>query len=145
MKALRRKKPDRDELRRDEQRQARLDAPTLRALLPAAAQVSVELTFEVDAQLAHAPFTSTVFPPARAHFVYGCPFGDCDGTYDLDAEIFGMLRAGVCLATGEQHCCGHRARRHGLGPRCGLGLTYAITVQYQAQRVTAAPRPAAAP
>jgi hypothetical protein len=144
MNRLRRKKRDREELRRDQLRKARLDAPTLRTLLPAAEQVSVELTFDMDARLAQAPVTSTVFPPAQAHFVYGCPFGDCDGTYDLDAEIFGMLREGVSEAIGAQHCCGHRASRSGHGPRCGLGVTYAVTVQYQAQRIIETARPAAA-
>lgn len=142
MKRLQRNKTDREELRRDLLRKARLDAPTLRALLPAAMQVSVELTFEVAAQLTQGPLTSTVFPPARAHFVYGCPFGDCDGTYDLDEEIFGMLRAGVRRASGARHCCGHRARRSGYGPQCGLGLTYSVTVQYQAQFIGTAARPA---
>ena len=144
MNRLRRRKVSPDELRRSRQRKARIDAPTLHALLPAATQVCVELTFEVDTHLVHAPITSTIYPSAQAHFLYVCPFGNCDGTYDLDAEIFGMLRAGLCRATGAQRCGGHRARRSGSGPRCGLGVTYTVTVHYQPPPATAAARPAVA-
>ncbi len=140
MNGLRRKKVSPEELERNRRRKARIDAPTLRTLLPSATQVSVELAFDVDTCLAQAPVKSTVYPPAQAHFVYVCPFGDCDGTYDLDEEIFGMLRAGVSRATGSQHCTGHRARRAGHGPQCGLGLQYIVAVQYQLERSAEAAR-----
>ncbi len=130
------------EQKRQQLRQAHSAAPTLQVLLPAATQVSVELTFALDTQLAPAPRTVTVFPPARAHFVYACPFGNCDGAFDLDAEILGILHAGTCQATGVRSCCGHRANGNGYGPRCGLGLTYAVTVRYGATQPGAAPQPA---
>jgi hypothetical protein len=129
---VRRRKATPAELRRDQLRQARVDAPTLRQFLPAAAQVGVELTFAVDARLAQAPRMFTVFPPAQAHFVYACPIGNCDGTYDLNEAVFGMLRAHAAAATGVLHCSGHTPRHDGPGPLCGLGVAYAVAVRYEA-------------
>ncbi len=37
----------------------------------------------------------TVYPSAQAHFIYACPIGNCDGTYDLNEAVFGLLRADV--------------------------------------------------
>jgi hypothetical protein len=140
---LRRRKPTLAELRVDQLRQARLAAPTLRALQPAAAWVSVKLAFDVDGAMAQAPRSFTVFPPAQAHFIYACAYGDCDGTHDLGEEIRCLLRAGASGGTGVRHCSGRRAHRGGgLGPRCTLRLTYLVTVQYVAERAAAPMQPA---
>jgi len=45
---LRRRRPTPAELRQDVLRQARLDAPTLREFLPAAARIWVALTFDTS-------------------------------------------------------------------------------------------------
>jgi hypothetical protein len=140
LRLLRPRKATPAEVRRDQLRQARHDAPTLRVLLPAAAQVCVELAFEEDDCLADAPRSFTVFPPAQAYFVYDCAFGDCDGTCDLGDQVFNMLHAGASRASGMRCCEGHRARRDGAGPRCGLQVTYTVTVCYQAQRAAADPQ-----
>lgn len=117
-------------LRQDRLRHARFNAPTLREFLPAATQVLVELTFVGDAHLAQDSRAYTVFPPAQAHFVYACPFGDCDGTYDLNEKIFAMLREERCRSTGMLHCAGHRTSQAGSGQECGLGAAYMVTVGY---------------
>lgn len=65
--------------RRDALRQARAVAPTLRVACPQAALVYVELAFQEASGPAHTPQAFSVYPPAKAHFVYACPFGDCDG------------------------------------------------------------------
>ncbi len=52
---VRRRKATTAELMREQQRQARVDAPTLRQFLPAVAQVWVELAFDTDARLVQAP------------------------------------------------------------------------------------------
>jgi hypothetical protein len=128
--------------RTDQLRQARAAAPTLRTLQPTATQVALQLTFAEDARLVHAPRTFTVYPAAQAHFVYACAFGDCDGMHDLDTEIFDMLRVGTCQIAGVRLCVGQMARRSGHGPRCGLGLAYAVTVGYETARPAEDPWPA---
>jgi len=145
MMALRRRKATPAELRREQLRQARVDAPTLQQLLPTAAQVRVELTFDADVRLADAPCQFTIYPPAQAHFVYACPFGDCNGTYDLNPAFLDMLNTGMCRATGALHCNGRRAHRGGPGPRCGLGVTYSLVVRYAAEQLRPMAQPALAP
>lgn len=131
MKLARRKKASSAELRLDQLRQARIDAPTLRQFLPEAAQVWVELAFDADARLAQPARVFTIYPAAQAYFVYACPFGDCDGTYDLNEPVFAMLRAHSCQSSGALQCVGHKSRLAAPGPQCGLGMAYAVGVSYE--------------
>jgi hypothetical protein len=133
MKLVRRRQATSTELRLEQLRRARVDAPTLRQFLPDASQVWVELAFDADARLAQAARVFTIFPTAQAHFVYACPFGDCDGTYDLNESVFALLRAHAHQSSGVLQCIGRRARRAAPGPQCGLGMAYAVAVSYDAQ------------
>jgi hypothetical protein len=123
--------------RRDELRKARAAAPTLRSACPDAALVRVELEFQADPLLAHAPQVLSLYPAAKAHFAYSCPFGDCDGVYDLNEIAFAILQAGKQKTRGTLKCTGHRSRNvNGDYYSCALALSYSITVRHD---------PAAAP
>ncbi|MEO8314254.1 MAG: hypothetical protein ABI645_05610 [Pseudomonadota bacterium] len=112
-------------------RKARVGAPTLRASAPNATHVGVELRFDADTYLEPAPQVFTIFPTAQAHFVYACPFGDCDGTYDLNDTVFGLLREEACQMADVLRCTGHRSHGGGAGTACGLGMAYAVIVHYE--------------
>jgi hypothetical protein len=114
---------------REVRRRARVAAATLRAVCPEAKLVRVELSFQADAQLAHAPQTFHIYPPAKAHFVYVCPFGDCDGVYDLNGVAFGTLQEGRVGIRGTLCCSGHRPRYRNSGRACELVATYSISIQ----------------
>ena len=116
--------------RRDDLRKARAAAPTLRTACPNAALVRVELEFQADPLLARAPQTFSIYPPAKAHFVFACPFGDCDGVYDLNEVAFGTLQTGKLKAQGTLTCIGHRSRAGKAGDLCELALSYSITVRH---------------
>jgi hypothetical protein len=116
--------------RRDELRKARAIAPTLREACPDAACVRIELAFESVSQLAHAPQIFSIYPPAKAHFVYACPFGDCDGVYDLNEIALGTLRAGKRKTRGSLACAGHRSRNGKAGSLCELPAVYSITIRH---------------
>lgn len=113
---------------RDERRKARAAASTLRVACPEAALVRVELSFQADSQLAHAPQTFHLYPPAKAHFIYVCPFGDCNGVYDLNGVAFDTLQAGKLTAGGTLTCAGHRSQYGNVGRPCQLVATYSISV-----------------
>lgn len=115
--------------RRDELRKAHAEAPTLRVTCPDAALVRVELTFREERGPAHAPQAFSVFPPAKAHFVYACPFGGCDGVYDLNEIAFEAMRAGKHQAEGLLVCTGHRSRKGNTDCPCELTAIYSITVR----------------
>lgn len=77
--------------RRDELRKARAAAPILRLVCPEASVVRVNLEFQENPLLAHAPQSLSLYPPAKAFFAYECPFGDCDGVYDLNELVWETL------------------------------------------------------
>lgn len=115
-------------VRQEELRKSRAAAPTLGAACPEAALVRVELEFQADPLLAHAPQTLSIYPPAKAHFAYACPFGDCDGVYDLNEVALGSLKAGKKTTRGTVACHGHRSRDGKTRSVCDLALSYSITV-----------------
>jgi hypothetical protein len=115
-------------IRQDELRKARAAAPTLRAACPEASLVRVELEFQANPLLAHAPQILSIYPPAKAHFSYACPFGDCDGVYDLNEVALGTLQAGKSKARGTLTCVGHRSHNGRARSSCDLALSYSITV-----------------
>lgn len=118
--------------RRDELRKARAAAPALRTACPDAAVVRVELEFQADPLLAHAPQVFSLYPPAKAHFAYACPFGDCDGVFDLNEVVLDVLQARKHKTRGTVACSGHRSSQgHGNTP-CGLMLKYSIAVRHDA-------------
>ena len=114
--------------RQDELRKARAAAPTLSVACPDVALVRVELEFQADPLLAHAPQILSIYPPAKAHFAYACPFGDCDGVYDLNEIALGSLRTGEKTTRGTLTCSGHRSRDGKTRSLCELALSYSITV-----------------
>jgi len=115
--------------RRDGLRQARAAAPTLRSVHPTAALVRVELAFQEESGLAHAPQAFSVYPPAKAHFVYACPFGDCDGVYDLNEIALDALGSGKRRTRGRLTCSGTRSRNGKQDCPCELAATYSLVVQ----------------
>jgi hypothetical protein len=118
--------------RRDELRKARAAAPALRMACPDAALVRVELEFQANPLLAHAPQVFSLYPAAKAHFAYACPFGDCDGVHDLNEVALDVLQAGKHKTCGTVACSGHRSsHRQGDNP-CGLMLRYSIAVRHDA-------------
>jgi hypothetical protein len=117
--------------RREELRQARAAAPTLREACPAAAFVRVELAFHTESGPEHAPQAFSVYPPAKAHFVYACPFGDCDGVYDLNPIAFAALEAGKRTSRGTLACPGTRSRDGKPASPCELAATYSIVVEHE--------------
>jgi hypothetical protein len=127
--------------RREEFRQARAAAPTLREAFPAAAFVRVELAFQMESGPEHAPQAFSVYPPAKAHFVYACPFGDCDGRYDLNGIAFSALEAGKSRSRGRLTCSGTRTRDGKPASPCELAATYSIVVKYENE----APAPSDSP
>jgi hypothetical protein len=115
--------------RRDELRRARAAAPALRVACPQAGLVHVELAFQESSGLSHAPQAFSVYPPAKAHFVYACPFGDCDGSYDLNEIALSTLTSGEHKSRGTLTCMGHRTHRGtSIGP-CELAATYSIVIR----------------
>ena len=114
--------------RRGELRKGRAAAETLSMMCPDAASVRVELEFRSAAGEAHVPQIYSLFPPAKAHFVFPCPYGDCGGLYDLQAVGLQALQGKEKHAHGTLMCTGSRSRDGGAGRPCDLQLIYSITL-----------------
>lgn len=118
--------------REDRLREGRASAPTLRAASPNAASVHVELRFIPETAPLAAPQAFLLYPAARAFFVYPCPHGDCDGTYDLQVQARRVLSCEEPSVNGIVECAGVRSRNGLQRQPCGLQMSYTITYRESA-------------
>lgn len=109
-------------LRRD-----RAAAPTLRAVYPSLAQLRIELRFDGSGGTLPVPQTHLLHPPARAFFVFPCPYADCDGQFDLAAAVSAALGGASLRTDGHMECAGQRAGGRASRRPCRLSLYYSIT------------------
>ena len=112
---------------REKQRRNRLAAKELRAQYPQFATIRVDLKFEDDSSQPPAPQSIVLHPPARAYFVYPCPYASCTGELDLAANVDHIAEQGKARSAGQARCKGERHGRHGKGP-CDLHIEYSIAV-----------------
>ena len=131
--------PDRAErLRRN-----RAAAQPLREIFPAASRVTVQLQFRSDANPSHADQSFELYPGARAYFGFPCPYGDCNGIYDLGAAALSSLERSDFRAVGTLECSGTRSRHRQLGQACGLQVSYTVTAEHAEVALTIDPLPGA--
>lgn len=116
--------------RKERLRRARDSAQTLRNAYPHAMLVNVQLQFLPASAPPHAAQSFVMYPGARAFFEYPCPYGDCDGVYQLGTAAVQALAHESCDASGTLECCGARARDGQQRQPCGLRMTYTIAAQY---------------
>jgi hypothetical protein len=112
-------------LRRD-----RAAAPVIRAVFPTIEQLRLELRFEGSTASIPVPQTHVLHPPARAYFVFRCPYADCDGQFDLAAAISATLEVSSRHTEGVLACGGMRVCNHASRRPCQLQLHYAVTATY---------------
>jgi hypothetical protein len=87
----------------------------------------VDLVFSDDAVQPPAPQSIVLHPPARASFVYPCPYAGCSGELDLAANVDDIAQQGKAHTAGHARCNGERNGRLGKAP-CDLHIEYSIAV-----------------
>jgi len=114
-----------ERLRRD-----RAAAAALRVALPAVQLLHFEFRFE---GYAHVPASQShlLHPPARAFFVYPCPYADCDGQFDLDGAVHAALAGPARRSEGMLDCTGARTGDRASRHPCQLHVNYIVTVTCQ--------------
>ena len=112
---------------REKQRRNRLAAKELRVQFPQFATVRVDFVFSDEASQPPAPQSIVLHPPARAYFVYPCPYASCTGELDLAANVDNIASQGKSRSAGRTKCNGERHGRQGKGP-CDLHIEYSIAV-----------------
>lgn len=113
--------------RLEKQRRDRLAAKELRVQYPQFATIRVDLVFDDEASQPPAPQSIVLHPPARAYFVYPCPYAGCTGELNLAANVDHIAEEGKARAAGHTRCNGERHGRQGKGP-CDLHIKYSIAV-----------------
>lgn len=130
-------KPSAFREREERLRAGRAAAPALRSVAPGAALVNVHLRFLPATAPLHAAQSFVLYPAAKAFFSYPCPYGDCDGVYDLDSEARRVLTGEKGRVTGTLECAGVRSREGLQRQPCGLRVSYTITVNHDSQQNSA--------
>jgi len=114
-------------LRIEKQRRNRLAAKELRVQYPQFATLRVDLVFDDEVTQPPAPQSIVLHPPARAYFVYPCPYASCNGELDLAANVDHIAEHGKVRAAGHATCNGERHGGQGKAP-CALHIEYSIAV-----------------
>jgi len=107
-------------------RKGRATAALLREVCPRATHVAVLLKFEAAL---HADQSFVPYPGARAYFGFPCPYGDCDGIYDLSHVTQSILLGTALQASGTLECGGVRSRHRIPRQPCGLRVNYSVNAQ----------------
>jgi len=110
------------QLRRDQQA-----APKLSVMFPAVEQLRIELSFEGGGATTPVPQSRILHPPARAHFSFPCPYGDCDGRFELAAAVHAAVEGPSHRLEGVLECTGSRASDVGSKSPCRLLLHFTLT------------------
>jgi len=110
----------------------RAAAGTLGKTFPYVEEIRVELRFTASASSVPAAQRHALYPPAPAYFEFACPFGDCDGSFDLNGVASPLLKKADPEADGTIQCSGSRTRSGMPRQPCSLRADYRITAQYQA-------------
>ncbi len=106
----------------------------MRVIFPAIEQLRLDLRFEGSTVSIPVPQTHVLYPPARAYFVYPCPYADCDGQFDLAAAVAAALEASSIHSEGVLECTGTRVRDYASRRPCQLHLRYSVTASYAPER-----------
>lgn len=114
-----------ERLRRD-----RAAASALRVALPAVQLLHLELRFDGCANTPAAQ-SHLLHPPARAYFIYPCPYADCDGQFDLNDAVNAALGNPAHRTEGILECSGARIGDRATRHSCQLHLNYTVTVTCQ--------------
>jgi hypothetical protein len=117
--------------REERLRKGRDAAQTLRAAFPNAVTVNVQLRFLPATAPLHAAQSFMLYPAARAYFSYPCPYGDCDGIYDLAGPAQQALTRKSGSVSGTVECAGVRSRDGLQRQPCGLRVGYTISAQHE--------------
>ena len=116
--------------REERLRKGRDAAQTLRAAYPHASLVNIQLRFLPATAPLHAAQSFVLYPAARAYFSYPCPYGDCDGIYDLAVPAAQALAKKSGAVSGTVECAGVRSRDGLQRQPCGLRVSYTISAQH---------------
>jgi hypothetical protein len=119
------------EQKREKSLRRRVAAGTISKAFPGVEQIRLQLRFLPATGAVPAAQTHALYPSAPAYFEFACPYGDCDGSFDLNAVILPLLAGTGSRADGTLHCSGTRTATGMTRQPCRLRADYWISAQHQ--------------
>jgi len=117
--------------RRERMRRDRAAARVVCVAFPGVQELRLEFEFSGAGANVPAGQAHVLHPPARAFFEFQCPYGDCDGRFDLTDAVDAALSNPRHRTMGTLECTGLRARDYVSKQTCALHLRYTIHVMYR--------------
>ena len=114
---------------RERHRRDRAATELMRTRFPQFGALRLDFGFSDDGPFTPAPQVTVLHPPARAYFVFPCPYADCDGEFDLTASVDKLAADHETRTTGQVKCCGQRSRDHNSRQPCRLTLEFTCVAQ----------------
>jgi len=118
------------EQKREKSLQKRAKAGALSKAFPNVEQIRVQLRFVTAKNQAPAAQVHALYPSAYAYFEFACPYGDCDGSFDLNGVALPLLASSAPQAEGTLHCSGSRTAGGMTRQPCKLRADYWISAKY---------------
>jgi hypothetical protein len=120
---------------RGEQRRAgrqidRQQAPTMRGRFAAISKLQIDLSFSGSSRATPSAQLHSFYPPARAFFRFACPYSDCDGEFDLTANVVKLAEGppGARVDSGRMSCPGVHYRDSTTAAPCSLAVVWRLVI-----------------
>lgn len=101
--------------------------PKLRTMFPTVEQLRFDLHFEGGGASTPVSQSRILHPPARAYFSFPCPYGDCDGWFDLTTVVHAAVGGPSHRIEGVLECAGLRSGEVASKSPCRLHLRFTLT------------------
>jgi len=131
MKLTSRKLPTFGEQRRAGRQNDRLQAPAMRSRYADVAKLQIDLNFAGMSRPPPSPQSHSYYPPARAFFRFACPCSECDGEFDLSANVASlaeMKQPSARTASGRLGCEGMHFRERATAAPCPMVLSWRLVL-----------------
>jgi hypothetical protein len=120
------------EQKREKSLRRRVAAGTIAKAFPRVEQIRLQLRFLPVAGAVPAAQIHALYPSAPAYFEFACPYGDCDGCFDLNSVVLPLLADNGTRVEGTLHCTGTRTAAGMTRQPCKLRADYWVSAQHQA-------------
>ena len=131
MKLTSRKLPTFGEQRRAGRQNDRLQAPAMRSRYADVAKLQIDLNFAGMSRPPPSPQSHSYYPPARAFFRFACPCSECDGEFDLSANVASLAelkQPSARTASGRLGCEGMHFRERATAAPCPMALSWRLVL-----------------
>jgi hypothetical protein len=119
------------EQKREKSLRRRVAAGNIAKAYPGVELVRLQLRFLPASGSVPAAQIHALYPSAPAYFEFACPYGDCDGSFDLNSVVQPFLAQDGSQTEGTLLCSGTRTAAGMTRQPCKLRADYWVRAQHQ--------------